>query len=232
MSSLRFVASWSGGKDSCYAVQRAIADGAQPVALLAMLESGSGRSRSHGLTTELLFAQAERMDLPLLHSGSAWQDYESAFVDQLIRARDELDANAAVFGDIDVQSHRDWIERVCARDDVQLTPLFPLWGGHRRQLVEDMITAGQQAMIVSCNEQLGEDFLGRILNADTLAALTEAGVDVCGENGEYHTVVLDCAAFSSPITVRPGERYQQHIPRKTRPSDDYWFLELTLTDPV
>lgn len=131
MSSLRFVASWSGGKDSCYAVQQAIADGAQPVALLAMLESDGGRSRSHGLTTELLFAQAERMHVPLLHSGSAWQDYENAFADLLIRARDELNANAAVFGDIDVQSHRDWIERVCARDDVQLTPLFPLWGRHR-----------------------------------------------------------------------------------------------------
>lgn len=228
MSTFKFVASWSGGKDSCYAVQLARENGAEPVALLSMLEEHGDRSRSHGLTTDLLFAQAERMQLPLYHSGSAWSDYETAFVEQLIRARDELGANAAVFGDIDVQAHRDWIERVCSRQDVQLTPLFPLWGHNRRAIVEDMIVAGQKAKIVSCNEQLGESFLGRMLDEQTLIDLEAAGVDACGENGEYHTIVLDCSGFSHPIVVNEGERYQVHIPRKTRPSDSYWFLDVQL----
>jgi diphthamide synthase (EF-2-diphthine--ammonia ligase) len=111
---------------------------------------------------------------------------------------------------------------------VALTPLFPLWGQGRRSLVEDMITAGQKTKIVSCNERLGEAFLGRVLDAPTLADLEAAGVDACGENGEYHTFVFDCGEFSRPIAVREGRRYQRHIPRKTRAPDDYWFLELRL----
>ncbi len=230
MSQYRFVASWSGGKDSCYAVQLARTAGATPVALLSMLEKNGSHSRSHGLTTELLRAQAERMCLPFLHSGSDWSDYETAFVEQLIHARDELGANAAVFGDIDVQAHRDWVERVCNRNDVQLAPLFPLWGRNRRSIVDDMIAAGQKAMIVSCNERLGETFLGRVLDERTLADLEAAEVDVCGENGEYHTIVLDCSLFAQPILPLQGRRYQQYTPRKTRPSDSYWFLEIRLVE--
>jgi uncharacterized protein (TIGR00290 family) len=224
----RFVVSWSGGKDSCHALQLARAAGHRPVALLSMLEPGGNHSRSHGLAAELLLAQAERMALPLLRSALSWRDYEAAFVERLIHARDELGADAAVFGDIDVQTHRDWVERVCARPDVALTPLFPLWEIDRRKLVEDTIAAGQQAKIVSCNERLGEGFLGRALDAQTLIDLEAAGVDACGENGEYHTFVVDCGGFSRPIAVREVRRYQKHVPRKTRPSDDYWFLELQL----
>jgi uncharacterized protein (TIGR00290 family) len=209
-------------------MQLARAEGHRPVALLSMLAPDGDHSRSHGLTTELLLAQAERMGLPLLRSASSWHDYETAFVERLIQARDELGADAAVFGDIDVQTHRDWVERVCARPDVALTPLFPLWEINRRKLVEAMIAAGQKARIVSCNERLGEAFLGRTLDAQTLIDLEAAGVDACGENGEYHTYVFDCGGFSHPIDVREVRRYRKHVPRKTRPSDDYWFLELRL----
>jgi uncharacterized protein (TIGR00290 family) len=230
MTKHRFVVSWSGGKDSCHALHLARAQGHEPVALLSMLEQDGGHSRSHGLTSELLHAQAERMKLPLLCSSLSWSDYETAFVERLIHARDELGADAGVFGDIDVQTHRDWVERVCARPDVALTPFFPLWKQGRRSLVEDMIAAGLRARIVSCNERLGESFLGRVLNAQTLVDLEAAGVDACGENGEYHSFVFDCSEFSRPIAVREGKRYQRHVPRKTRPSDEYWFLELHLAD--
>jgi uncharacterized protein (TIGR00290 family) len=204
------------------------AQGHRLVALLSMLEPAGEHSRSHGLDASLLRAQAERLNVPLLRSSPSWSDYESAFVEQLIRARDEFDADAAVFGDIDVQTHRDWVERVCARPDVALKPLFPLWEVNRRRLVEDMIASGLKAKIVSCNERLGEGFLGRVLDARTLVDLEAAGVDACGENGEYHSFVFDCREFSGPITAREGKRYQKHVPRKTRPSDEYWYLELEL----
>jgi diphthamide synthase (EF-2-diphthine--ammonia ligase) len=168
------------------------------------------------------------MALPLLHSRPSWNDYESAFVEQLIRARDELGADAAVFGDIDVQT-------APGLGGTGLRPsrrgpdalLFPLWEINRRKLVEDMIAAGQRAKVVSCNERLGESFLGRVLDAQTLIDLEAAGVDACGENGEYHSYVFDCHGFSRPIVVREGRRYQKRVPRKTRPSDD-WYLELQL----
>ncbi len=228
MFSHRFITSWSGGKDSCYALHCAKNAGHQPVALLSMLENGGRHSRSHGLSTSLLAAQAQRLQLPWLHSRPNWDNYETEFVTQLIMARDTLEIDAVVFGDIDLQGHRDWIENVCQRKDVQLTPLFPLWGKKRRSVVDELIDKGIKAMIVSCNDALGELFLGRILEKETISDLEKAGIDVCGENGEYHTVIINSPDFTHPIKVSAGQNIAQSIERKTRPTETYWFLELHL----
>ena len=73
-------------------------------------------------------------------------------------------------------------------------------------------------MIVSCNAHLGAAFLGKIINVETVALLAEKGVDVCGENGEFHTVVLDCPLFSKPIEVIQGAKLVNET--------GYHFLEL------
>ncbi|WP_026263107.1 diphthine--ammonia ligase [Chitiniphilus shinanonensis] len=215
MTALPFLCSWSGGKDSCHALHAALAAGHRPVALLNMLDETGERSRSHGLPPALLRAQADALGLPLLTGRASWQGYEAEFVARLGEARDHYGARAAVFGDIDLQAHRDWEEQVCQRTG--LSALLPLWQHPRRALVEEMIASGLRAVIVSCNAQLGPDFLGRVLDAATLDALEAAGVDACGENGEYHTAVLDTPAFARPLAVRQG-RPQCH--------GDYWFLPL------
>jgi diphthamide synthase (EF-2-diphthine--ammonia ligase) len=69
-----------------------------------------------------------------------------------------------------------------------------------------MISAGIKTMIVSCNDTLGASFLGRIIDAKTVEDLEQKGVDVCGENGEFHTVVLDCPLFQQSIEVTQGEK--------------------------
>ncbi|TJZ73001.1 diphthine--ammonia ligase [Chitiniphilus eburneus] len=217
MTPLPFLCSWSGGKDSCHALHAALAAGHRPVALLNMLNETGERSRSHGLSPALLRAQADALGLPLLTGSATWQGYEAEFVARLIEARDGHGARAAVFGDIDLQAHRDWEEQVCARAGIEA--LLPLWQRPRRALVEEMITDGIRAVIVSCNAQLGPGFLGRAIDAATLDALEAAGVDACGENGEYHTAVLDAPTFARPLAVRQGEA-QCH--------GGYWFLPLTL----
>jgi diphthamide synthase (EF-2-diphthine--ammonia ligase) len=109
-----------------------------------------------------------------------------------------------------------------------MQPLLPLWGSNRKIIVEQMIEAGQKAMIVSCDEQLGEHFLGKMLNKQTLADIENMGADICGENGEYHTIVLDCERFSSPVTIHLGEcrlvtrNLSQHEPGY------YWYIDVSL----
>ncbi|GHD62515.1 diphthine--ammonia ligase [Jeongeupia chitinilytica] len=209
------VGSWSGGKDSCLAFHRAVAAGHEPVALITMLDETGSRSRSHGIPPILLRQQAAALGVPLITGDASWSDYEAEFILRLARARDEFGAQAAVFGDIDLQAHRDWEEMVCKRTG--LTAHLPLWQQDRRALVEEMIATGIRTMIVSCNETLGPDFLGRIIDAQTVADLDAAGVDVCGENGEYHTLVLDAPRFAAPLRVTTGEK-QLH--------GHYWFIEL------
>ncbi len=212
---INIIASWSGGKDSCFALMQAVQQGYAPVALLNVLNENGRISRSHGLPKSILQQQAAALDLPLHTVASSWQDYEKNFINTLQTAAEQHAAQAAVFGDIDLQPHRDWEEKVCAA--AGLKALLPLWQQDRKALVHRMLHEGIRCMIVSCNPHLGEDFLGRIMDGALIADLEEKGVDVCGENGEFHTVVLDCPLFAQPVQL-PSFSKIRHA--------DYCFLQM------
>jgi diphthine-ammonia ligase len=216
---LHFFSSWSGGKDSCLALHKAIQLGGRPRRLLTMLEESGIRSRSHGLPTAVLSAQATSMGIPIETMPTTWDDYEENFLTALGRfGRDGVEAG--VFGDIDLEAHREWTERVCA--SAGLKAYSPLWKMARRDVLDMLIQAGFKAMIVSLKEDaLDGSFLGRYLTRETVEDLEEAGVDACGEEGEYHTVVLDGPLFSKPVRVARGG-ISSH--------GGYSFLELTVGD--
>jgi len=206
--------SWSGGKDSCFALMQAVQKGHQPVVLVNMMNENGRISRSHGLPEAILQQQAAAMKLPLVVTPSTWNDYEKNFIAVLNLAKDKHGAQAMVFGDIDLQAHRDWEEMVCAKAGLQA--LLPLWQQDRKSLLLQMLASGIECMIVSCNTVLGENFPGKYLSADLIPLLEEKGVDVCGENGEFHTVVVNCPLFTEPV-VLPAFTTVLH--------DNYWFLQ-------
>lgn len=210
------VCSWSGGKDSCYALMQAITQGYTPAVLLNVLNEEGRISRSHGIPAPVLQLQAAAANLPLEMVASSWDHYEKNFTGTLVSLKEKFELSHAVFGDIDLQAHRDWEEKVCA--NAGLTALLPLWQQDREKLVRQMLQAGIKAMIVSCNETLGPSFLGRMLDDDCITGLRNAGVDVCGENGEFHTLVIDCPLFSTPIDVQVTDRLLHN---------GYWFSTLT-----
>lgn len=205
--------SWSGGKDSCFALLQAVQQGYTPVLLVNMMNENGQISRSHGLPTAVLQQQATAMRLPLMTTPTSWKDYEQNFIAALKAASNNFAADAMVFGDIDLQAHRDWEEMVCAKAGLQA--LLPLWQQDRKTLVLQMLAAGIVCMIVSCNTLLGESFLGAYLTPELIVKLEEKGVDVCGENGEFHTVVVDCPLFTQPVAL-PAYTTVLH--------DNYWFL--------
>ena len=98
-----------------------------------------------------------------------------------------------------------------------LKAILPLWQMDRAELVNQMLGAGIKTMIVSCNEKMGERFLGRIITPQLLEELSSLDIDPCGENGEYHTLVLDCPFFSREILVDITG---------TANHDNYWFGQL------
>jgi len=206
--------SWSGGKDSCYALMQAAAQGHIPSLLINMMNENGKISRSHGLPPTILQQQAAAMGLPLIATPTTWNDYEKNFVAVLGQARSRYAVTAMVFGDIDLQAHRDWEEMVCAKAGVEA--LLPLWQQDRRVLVHTMLDAGIQAMIVSCNTLMGESFLGKYLSPELVNRLEETGVDVCGENGEFHTVVVNCPLFKQAVDL-PVYTTVLH--------DNYWFID-------
>lgn len=213
----RILCSWSGGKDSCFALMQAIQNGYTPVTLLNVLNEAGKISRSHGIPAAILSAQAAAMQLPVQLISSSWEEYEKHFINALQQLTEQYQLSHAVFGDIDLQAHRDWEEKVCAA--AGLTAVLPLWQQNRKALVEQMLDAGIETMIVSCNTVMGEAFLGRILTRQLVTELEALGVDVCGENGEFHTLVLNCPLFSHRIEVSTGKKLQH---------GEYWFTELEL----
>ena len=212
----KFVCSWSGGKDSCLALYRASRLG-QPVKLFTMFNETGLKSRSHGLSLPLLRLQAEALGIPHVIGAAAWGNYETEFTEALGRLREE-GVQTAVFGDIDIEEHGRWEEKVCTAAGLKLC--LPLWQNNRRELVAEFIALGFKAMIVTVNERmLSPDYLGRELSRRLLKELEEEGVDPCGENGEFHTVVLDGPVFRRPLLPKLGE-VQRH--------QGYSFLTLTV----
>lgn len=199
----RFLTSWSGGKDSALAFWRARQAGAVPVGLLNMLAEQGERSRSHGLPVSVLRAQAAALALPIAFGAAAWRDYESVWVAQAGELARRYSATQMVFGDIDLQAHRDWEEQVCAQVGVQAW--LPLWQASRMDLLNEMLQMGMKALIVSARADC-VDLLGEMLSPEVIRSLTERGADACGENGEYHTCVVDMPGFDEPLNLRLGEK--------------------------
>ena len=193
------LASFSGGKDSMLALHRARAAGAAVRWLLAMLEEDGLRLRSHGVPLALLQAQADALGLELVTAAASWDGYQAAFVSCLAQLA-ARGARTAVFGDIDLQPHRDWEEQVCAQ--VGIAPLLPLWAQQRIDLAREFLDLGFAARVVCVDSRrLADDYCGRLFDADFIASLPP-GVDACGENGEFHTFVFDGPGFSRPVRHR------------------------------
>jgi len=192
-------ASWSGGKDSCLAVWRAKQMGLDVRALLTMFDERGERSRSHGLTPDIIQAQAAAMQMEYIQGRASWQNYEPQFVGHLHDLR-KRGFTAGVFGDIDLQPHRDWEEKVCAQADVAVH--LPLWQQSRRELVEEFWRLGFKALVVCTDSRfLTARYCGREFDPAYVDSLP-AGVDACGENGEFHTVVYDGPLFKNPLNLK------------------------------
>ncbi len=217
MKDMSFLCSWSGGKDSCYALHKAAEQGLNPVVLLNVLNEYGDRSRSHGIPKEILKAQAQAMSLPIHFFESTWKDYERLYIQNLISLTRTYNLEASVFGDIDIESHRTWKEKVS--NAAKLKAVLPIWQQPRKQLVLDMIDYGIEAIVVSCNNTLGPDFLGRTIDKTLIKDLEDMGIDACGENGEYHTLVVNAPLYTKKLEIEIMDKEK---------SSNYNFLKIDL----
>ncbi len=123
--------------------------GMQPAVLLNMMNENGKVSRSHAIPKHVLQLQANAMQLPVVTVPASWAEYEMKYIETLKQIVTEYKIDEAVFGDIDLQPHRDWEEKVCAAANIKA--LLPLWQQDRKQLVLQMLQHGIKAFIVSCN---------------------------------------------------------------------------------
>ena len=148
---LRFVSSFSGGKDSVLALYKAMKVG-EAMGLLVMMEEEGKRSRSHGLPPEIIQAQAKSIGLPVYMAASSWSSYEQEFIRLLEQAK-ARGAEGLITGDLDEVGHGCWHEKVTEKAGLKLG--MPLWGMGRRAEVEEFINLGFVTIVVTVNLSLG-----------------------------------------------------------------------------
>jgi uncharacterized protein (TIGR00290 family) len=210
--------SWSGGKDSALALHEAVAQGARPRLLISMMTEGGQRSRSHGLSREVLRAQAGHIGLPIRFWPASWDSYEATFHAAVADAV-ASGPGLGVFGDLDIEDHRNWVEQQCA--SAGAASWLPLWKRDHRRAVRDLLDAGFRARIIAVRAgSIPCALLGRSLDDDVLNEL-DRGADLAGENGEYHTVVTAGPLFGGPLHLAVGESSLR---------DGMWFLDAAVND--
>ncbi|MGH2500151.1 MAG: hypothetical protein ACRDF0_08710 [Candidatus Limnocylindria bacterium] len=209
---------WSGGKDSALALARAREAGAEIGCLLNFIDAASRRVRFHATRAELIAEQAAAAGLPLRQHATSWPEFESAFRRALAELKDDGFAGV-VFGDIHLADVRAWYEeRVRAAG---LEHVEPIWGGEPRGLLAEFVRSGGRAVVTCCElAKLDGRWLGRIVDERFAAEIDLAGIDVCGENGEYHSFAFAGPAFQRPVAWLAGA-----------PHREAGFLQLDLLEP-
>ena len=199
---MKFVASYSGGKDSVLALYKAVSQGMAPAALVTAYNTDKNRSWFHGVPALALRRVADALGIPVWiieTDGAAYsRNFEAA-----LRKAAASGAEACVFGDIDIEGHRLWCTERC--QNAGLNAVFPLWGQNRADAVNEFIELGFIADITIVNTaKLDVSFLGKRLTDGIVRLMAGQGADVCGENGEYHTFVSDGPIFSHAIGFEYG----------------------------
>jgi uncharacterized protein (TIGR00290 family) len=215
----KILLAWSSGKDSAWALHVLRQQNQYEIAgLMTTFNAAFDRVAMHSTRRALVEMQAEAAGLPLIAAPIPWPcsnvDYESA----MKRVCDQALAQgitAIAFGDLFLADVRAYRERQLK--DTGLEPLFPIWGIPTQPLAQEMISAGLRAKLVCVDpKQISPNFIGREFDQTFLHDLP-AGVDPCGENGEFHSFVYTGPMFSREIAIVTGEKVQR---------DGFWFCDV------
>jgi uncharacterized protein (TIGR00290 family) len=198
--------SWSGGKDSALALRAMRDAGSEPVALLTTVTEDYDRISMHAVRGELLRAQAAATGVALVEVG-----IPAACSNEVYEARMEVALTSPPLDGVEEMAFADlFLADIRAYREERLGRIgrrasFPIWGRDTTELAGEFIDAGFEAILVSVDpSQLDASFVGRPFDRALLDDLP-AGVDPCGENGEFHTFVHAGPVFSTPIEVERGE---------------------------
>ena len=186
-----------------------------PVGLLVTIDKYKNQSWFHGVPRHILQKVSKSLNIPLIPVECEGDKYETVF-EEVLKNQKALGVMACVFGDIDIEEHREWCTNRCIAAEIEA--IFPLWQEDREELTYEFIDSGFKAILKNVKlEFLGEEFLGKILTRELVNKIKETGADPCGENGEYHTFVFDGPIFNEPLAFEI---------QKNTLTDSYGYLNI------
>ena len=234
---------WSSGKDSALALYKILQDPTYNLDLLVTtINKDFNRVSMHGLRNELLLKQAKSIGINLKTIEFPADVTMDLYAEIMKEAMDSLVENKyshTIFGDIfleDLKAYRD-----TKLAEVHITGVYPLWKKDTKEVLQEFLDLGFKAITVCVNAKLlGEEFVGRVIDEQFIKDLPD-NVDVCGENGEFHTFVFDGPIFKTPIDFTIGEKVLRsytlhdneddncHQPKKENSNHDtsFWYCDLS-----
>ena len=204
---MKTLVSWSSGKDSAWMLHVLKQDPAIEIGgLLTTMNEQFDRVAMHAVRRRLLEAQASAAGVPLRTVPLPWpctnEQYEERMRAAVAQAVAEGFTHVA-FGDLFLEDVRKYREEKLA--GTGLTPLFPIWGIPTDQLAAQMVEGGLRSVLTCVNpKQLDRSFAGRQFDRALLDDLP-AGVDKCGERGEFHSFAWDGPMFRHPVAIEVGD---------------------------
>jgi uncharacterized protein (TIGR00290 family) len=236
MNRTKAIFCWSGGKDSSYCLHKVLTEKLFDVKyLLTTVNDKFKRISMHGVREELLNNQVESIGIPLLKvrvTEGTNNEYEKQMEIVLLKAKSE-GINNVIFGDIFLEDLRAYRETNLAK--IGMKGVFPLWKMDTTILINDFIT-GQFKTVICCTNDgyLGEEWVGRYIDKSFIEQLPVT-IDLCGENGEYHTFCYDAPLFKKKIDFTIGEKVYKPLEIKTEDvctlptnitTKGFWFCDL------
>ncbi|MCH2032104.1 MAG: diphthine--ammonia ligase [Tenacibaculum sp.] len=199
---------WSTGKDSSLALFKILEQKEYSIeTLLTNVNEDYSRISMHGLREELLDKQVQSLDLPLeklYFPAQVTMDLYSQKMHEKLSSFKSKGMHYSIFGDIFLEDLKSYRDKKLA--EVNLEGVYPLWKRNTNELIHEFLDLGFKAITVCVNAKLlGKEFVGRTIDKDFIKDLPD-NVDVCGENGEFHTFVYDGPIFKNPIDFKIGEK--------------------------
>ncbi len=192
--------SWSGGKDSALSVYFSLQVGAKVEAFINMKVKDKERSSGHRVRSNVIQEQAKAAGVKLFEILTDWNDYETNFI-TILEDLKKMGIEACILGNIDLLEHLEWEKSVCKKAGI--IPVLPLWNERKEKIIYNFIHSNFEARILSIKKSFlsSGEFLGSVFDFKIIEKFKKEGIDICGEYGEYHTIVVNGPIFKFPLQL-------------------------------
>lgn len=220
---------WSGGKDSALALGKILDEQEFEVAfLLTTINKESQSVGMHGVHKDLMLKQIEAIGLNVrfleLTDSPDMETYENQLAQLLLNAREQA-IDYSIFGDINLEDLRLYREKQLSK--VGFKAIFPLWKKDTKELVLEFIDKGYKSIITAIDaSKLPREYAGQIITRELINELPK-DVDPCGENGEFHSFVVDAPYFKNEIKIEKGQTLSKSY-QQGKIKFDFWFSPIQL----
>ncbi len=196
---MKFIMAYSGGKDCTLALDRMIRQGHEPVAMFTTI-SYEGFNHNHLIRKEVFQAYEECLGIPVIFCNASEIHHTEPIYKELKEAIEKYDAEAICTGDIYLEHVALWNKRMT--EDLGVEWSCPLWNEPTEAILNEFLERGYKARIKAVKrDRLGEEYLGKEITSALISEVKQKGIDVCGENGEYHSITLNGPIFKKPLPV-------------------------------